>query len=123
MDGFALCTLLRQDAATSDIPVVFVTADAFEDDVRRARAAGAESVLIKPCLPEDLLAEVRRLVVMSKELRARSRVTTENMAHQIALSDLLIERSHVSRKRLTLSKALHRHDTIAPPIVPQHLVC
>src|SRR5258706_4300735 len=77
MDGFALCTLLRQDAATSDIPVVFVTADAFEDDVRRARAAGAESVLIKPCLPEELLGEVRRLAGMWKELRARSRVATE----------------------------------------------
>src|SRR5260221_13470548 len=106
MDGFALCTLLRQDAATSDIPVVFVTADAFEDDVRRARAAGAESALIKPCLPEDLLAQVRRLVVMSQELRARSRVTTDDMAHHISLSHLLIARSHASRKRLTLSKAL-----------------
>jgi len=123
MDGFALCALLHQDEATRDIPVVFVTGDAFENDVRRAQAAGAESVLIKPCLPEDLLAEIRRLTAVSKDLRARSRVTTENMAQQIARSDVLIERSHASRKRVTFSKALHRHDTITPPITPPHLVC
>jgi two-component system, cell cycle response regulator DivK len=124
MDGFALCALLHQDAATRDIPVVFVTGDAFEDDVRRAHAAGAESVLVKPCLPEDLLAELGRLKTVSKDLRARSRATTENVAQQIARSDVLIERSHAAiKKRVTLSKALHRHDTITPPIPPPHLVC
>ena len=124
MDGVSLCTLLRQDAATRDIPVVFVTGDAFERDVRRAQAAGAESVLIKPCLPQDLLAEIKRLTALSKDLRARSSAATQNMTQQIARSDELIERSHATiKKRLTLNKALHRHDTIAPPIVPPHLVC
>jgi hypothetical protein len=40
--------------------------------VAQARAAGASSVRIKPCLPEALLFEVRRLLEVSKALLARS---------------------------------------------------
>jgi CheY-like chemotaxis protein len=123
MDGFTLCTLLRKDSATADIPVVFVTGDAFEHDLNRARAAGAETVLIKPCLPADLLAEVQRLFAMSKELRARSRAATTAMAGQIARSDALMSRTRASAKRITMSHALHRHDTTTPPVAPPALVC
>jgi len=35
MSGFDLCSLLRQDAATRAIPIVVVTSDVVEADVRR----------------------------------------------------------------------------------------
>jgi CheY-like chemotaxis protein len=46
ISGFDLCTLLRQDEATCAIPIVVVTGDAFDTDVRRAQMAGADAVLI-----------------------------------------------------------------------------
>src|ERR1700737_4800962 len=55
INGFDLCQLLRRDPSTTRIPIVFVTGDAFEGDVRRAERAGADAVLTKPCLPEKLL--------------------------------------------------------------------
>src|SRR4051812_34132269 len=52
IDGYHLCDLLRRDGATQRIPIVVVTADSYEPDLHRARNAGADVVLVKPCLPE-----------------------------------------------------------------------
>src|SRR5438552_2208821 len=71
INGFDLCTLLRRDTSTSGIPIIFVTGDAFEADVRRAERAGADAFLPKPCLPEKLAGEIRRVLHESMELRQR----------------------------------------------------
>jgi len=71
MDGFTLCARLLKESSTRDIPIVFVTGDAFERDLQRARDAGGEAVLVKPCAPDDLLAEVRRVHARSVALRAQ----------------------------------------------------
>jgi CheY-like chemotaxis protein len=59
-DGCTLCERLKADASTRRIPVIAVTAWAIGGHVERARRAGCDSVLIKPCLPADLLAEIQR---------------------------------------------------------------
>src|SRR3978361_1484385 len=60
ISGRDLCRILKHDPATSMTPIVFVTGDAFKADVVRARHAGADVVLSKPCLPERLLLELNR---------------------------------------------------------------
>jgi DNA-binding response OmpR family regulator len=73
MDGLQLLHQLRDGESTRDIPVIVLTGfDQPAGIVAQARAAGASSVRIKPCLPEVLLFEVRRLLEASKALRARS---------------------------------------------------
>jgi two-component system, cell cycle response regulator DivK len=62
MSGFDLCRLLRSDAFTRDISIIVVTGDALEADVTRARRAGADAVLVKPCLPDRLYEEMGRVV-------------------------------------------------------------
>lgn len=62
MSGFDLCQLLRADALTAGISIIVVTGDALENDIRRARMSGADTVLVKPCLPERLYAEIRHVV-------------------------------------------------------------
>ena len=49
--GFDLCNLLRQDPSLRSTRVIFVTGDAFDSGVQRARRAGADAVLVKPCQP------------------------------------------------------------------------
>jgi len=58
MDGYAVLRCLQEDAATRDIPVVAVTANAMPADVARARAAGFVAHL---CKPLDLVALMRRV--------------------------------------------------------------
>ena len=61
-DGCKLCERLKADERTREIPVIAVTAWAMGGHMERAKQAGCDSVLIKPCLPEELLAEIRRLL-------------------------------------------------------------
>ena len=63
INGFDLCRVLRDDAQTRDIPIVVVTGDAFDGDRRRAQQSGADLVLTKPCLPEQLANEIRHVIV------------------------------------------------------------
>ena len=64
-DGCNLCQRLKADERTKTIPVIAVTAWAMGGYVERAVRAGCDSVLIKPCLPTELLAEVQRLLAAS----------------------------------------------------------
>ena len=124
MNGFALCDLLRADKTTNDIAVVFVTGDAFQKDIREAEAAGADAVLIKPCLPDTLLTEIRRLLQQSTELRARARATSERIRAQIDQSERLLAQSdaHFFRRQ-TLIRQHNRRETVTPPNAPPSLFC
>lgn len=62
LDGFALAMCLREDSRTQGIPVIGMTAH-WTADVRAAAVrAGVEALLLKPCLPAHLVAEVRRAI-------------------------------------------------------------
>lgn len=65
-DGCNLCERLKADARTKAIPVIAVTAWAIGGHANRARRAGCDSVLIKPCLPAELLTEIQRLLNLRK---------------------------------------------------------
>lgn len=122
IDGFELCQLLRADAATRELPIVFVTADAYADHVKRAERAGADAVLVKPCLPQTLFNELCRLLKQSTDLRDRLRIARDSLAEQLERSDFLISRSPRMRRQ-TLNRAHSRHDTTSPPADPPALVC
>lgn len=61
LDGFELIRRLRASPATASIPVVAITADATIDADRRARAAGAADVLIKPVEFNTLMGRLSAL--------------------------------------------------------------
>jgi CheY-like chemotaxis protein len=105
------------------VPIVFVTGDAYAEQVRRAEASGADAVLVKPCLPETLFGEMRRLLALSTDLRERARATRVRAAEQMDRSDRLLDRSRRITRRQTLSRAHSRHDTMEPPAEPPPLVC
>lgn len=62
IDGIELCRRLRADARTRAVPVLAVTGYGDRHYPDRARVAGADQVLIKPCDAELLVREARRLV-------------------------------------------------------------
>jgi len=59
IDGWEATRLLKADAATRHIPVVAITGHAPAHAADRARAAGCDRLLIKPALPDQVIAEVR----------------------------------------------------------------
>jgi two-component system, cell cycle response regulator DivK len=61
LDGFEVARRLREDARTAAVPLIALTGHADAAVEERARACGFAAYLLKPCLPDRLLAEVRRL--------------------------------------------------------------
>jgi DNA-binding response OmpR family regulator len=62
--GVDLCRKLREfDNWT---PILFYSGAAFERDKQQAFAAGAQGYLVKPAGPDELIAEVNRIVSASR---------------------------------------------------------
>ncbi|MBF0188068.1 MAG: response regulator [Magnetococcales bacterium] len=54
MDGYEVCTTLKTDPATSEIPIIFVTGTA--PDTEKEQALGAVGTVTKPIDPATLRA-------------------------------------------------------------------
>lgn len=61
IDGCEVTRRLKQDRATREVPVVALTAQA-PLSADALEKAGFESVITKPCLPDELAHQVDRLV-------------------------------------------------------------
>ena len=61
LDGWEATRRIKADAATAEIVVIAVTGHATNFGLQRAKEAGADVVVAKPCLPQDLLAVLRTL--------------------------------------------------------------
>jgi CheY-like chemotaxis protein len=66
MDGWEATRRLKADARTADIPVVALTGHALDGISAGARRAGCDAFVTKPCLPEDLLVEIRKVLANRK---------------------------------------------------------
>src|SRR5262245_58717790 len=62
MDGWEATRRLKADQRTASIPVVALTGHALAGISEGARKAGCDAFVTKPCLPEDLVKEIRRIL-------------------------------------------------------------
>ena len=62
MDGYATCRKLKENPATKDIPVIFLTAKAQHYEVKQGIDAGALGYLIKPFDPMALHDQIAELL-------------------------------------------------------------
>ena len=62
MDGYTLCTRLRQNSATAKIPIIILTTLSGVEDKIKAFDSGADDFLGKPFEPQELRARVRVLL-------------------------------------------------------------
>jgi two-component system cell cycle response regulator DivK len=67
MDGWEAIRRLRADPLTADIPIVALSAYAFGNAPVRAREAGADLCLTKPCLPPQIARVVRAMVGSTRD--------------------------------------------------------
>jgi CheY-like chemotaxis protein len=66
MDGWEATRRLKADDRTRRIPVVALTGHALAGHSKGAKEAGCDSFLAKPCLPDQLVAEIRRMLEAGK---------------------------------------------------------
>jgi two-component system cell cycle response regulator DivK len=66
MDGWEATRQLKADERTRQIPVVALTGHALAGASEGAKKAGCDSFVTKPCLPDDLVVEVRRMLSLAR---------------------------------------------------------
>lgn len=62
LDGWEATRRLKKDARTRDIPIVALTGHALPGHAEGAQQAGCDAFVTKPCLPDALVAEIKRLL-------------------------------------------------------------
>jgi CheY-like chemotaxis protein len=62
VSGFDVARELRSRAATRHIPLIAATGYSHAVQLDEARQSGFDAVIVKPCDPDALVAEIRRLL-------------------------------------------------------------
>ena len=62
MDGLAATALLKQDPATSGIPIIALTAMAMKADQKKSEVAGCDAYIAKPLRYQELYAAIDTLL-------------------------------------------------------------
>jgi DNA-binding NtrC family response regulator len=95
MDGFETCRRLKADAATADIPVIFMTALSDTGDKVRGFEVGAVDYVTKPLQHEEVLARVTTHLTLrhlQRELETMNERLEQRVAERTAeLEDALAE--------------------------------
>ena len=72
MDGWEATRRLKSDERTASIPVVALTGHALAGISEGAKRAGCDAFVTKPCLPEDLVKEIRKVLNDSASISGRN---------------------------------------------------
>lgn len=76
LDGFETCTMLKNNIATRDIPVIFLTALSETQDKIKGLSVGAVDYITKPFQEEEVLARV----IIHLKLRSLTKTVIEQAA-------------------------------------------
>ena len=73
VDGFAVCRLLKSDAALADIPVIFVSSGASLQERLQGLRCGAVDYITKPFEPAEVLARVEIHLALARRHKTQAR--------------------------------------------------
>lgn len=109
MDGFETLAAMRANAATADLPVIFLTADDDAETETRGLEAGAMDFIKKPFIPEVLMLRVRHTVDLIR-LQSDLAKEVEKKTAEVIQQHEKVER--MSRQIVkTISGAIDAKDT------------
>ncbi len=66
MTGYEACRTLKKDAATKDIPIIFLSAKGQEQEIQKGLDAGAADYILKPFAPDVLVKTINDVLARSK---------------------------------------------------------
>ncbi|EFI35915.1 multi-sensor hybrid histidine kinase [Desulfonatronospira thiodismutans ASO3-1] len=93
MDGFEVCSRLKADICTRDIPVVFITASGNKEHEVKGLDLGAEDFVHKPFHEGVLLARVGQIL---RRLQAEEQLRTSRESHRMLLDSIETQVWHLT---------------------------
>jgi len=136
LDGYGVLDELRKDQATAMIPIVFLTALAGREDMRKGMGMGADDYITKPFTAEEVVEAVRmrleRKALMAKpldELRQNLSIMLPHelrtpLASIIGLSALLADSgiTPTLEERVQIGRAIHRNGLRLERLIGNYLL-
>ena len=62
MTGYEACRHLKENPATSTIPIVFLSAKGQDGEIKRGLDSGAVEYIVKPFAPDELTSQVKDIL-------------------------------------------------------------
>jgi two-component system response regulator MprA len=106
VDGLEICRRIRQ---TSDVPILMLTAKGTLSDKVDGLDSGADDYLVKPFLPDEMMARIRALLRRRQpqsEVLKFGTLALDLAAHQVFATDTPVD---LSSKEFDLLELLMRH--------------
>ena len=97
INGLKLCKMLKKDAETRDIPIIFVSSISDVQYIAGGLAIGAVDYIKKPIRPDEVIARVSvqmKIALAQKKLKKtneilQKQITEENLEHSDMQEDFL----------------------------------
>ncbi len=115
MNGYDVCTQLRQHETTRDIPVIFLSSHSSLRERMQGYEVGADDYLVKPFEPENLVARVgvlerfrdqRSQLLQDYEAARETAMVALAGTSELAMAMQFLERSHALNDIGSLASAL-----------------
>ena len=108
MDGFEVCAKLKENPATRDIPVIFITAKSEVEDETKGLQLGAVDFIPKPISPPVVLARVKNhlelksarqiLELKNDELASRNKYITDSINYAKRIQSAILQNEDQLKK-------------------------
>lgn len=85
MDGFEVCERIRHTSDIATTPIIFLTACATKEQKLQAFDAGADDYLVKPFMPDELLAHITAVLRRFDQKKGPESVADAPQGHIISL--------------------------------------
>ncbi len=100
MDGYKVCTRLKADPATHDIPVIFLSAKTEIEDIVKGFKIGAVDYVTKPFQQEELLARVATHLTIR---RLQNTLQTKNDELQLKNAEIQAKNTMLADREVHLT--------------------
>lgn len=108
MDGIQLCRTLKDDMATSHIPVILLTAKGQSDDIMNGYESGAEAYVQKPFDPIILELQVKNIISLQNAMR--SEIAESDSADIESSSLSVLDKEFIAKMKKIVEENISNND-------------
>ncbi len=95
MDGYEVCSIIKSNSATKDIPILFLSAYTDAESIVKSFDVGGIDYITKPYLPREILARVETHLKLKKTMDDLEKMANEDPLSGIANRRRFFENANI----------------------------